>query len=99
MDFDLYTGNALMNMYAKFLSLDVSGLRRIGACKVLDEMADRILQMKKDMKMRTSLSEIGCTTDEQIREISKVTFNSALVNNNPVPLDEEAVYKMFNSLK
>ena len=63
------------------------------------EMADRILQMKKDMKMRTFLSEIGCTTDEQIREISKITFNSALVNNNPVPLDEEMVYKMFSSLK
>lgn len=35
------------------------------------EMADEITAMKKRMKMRCTLSEIGCTTDEQIDELAK----------------------------
>ncbi|KAA8521468.1 hypothetical protein F0562_012141 [Nyssa sinensis] len=37
MDFDLYTGNALMNMYSKLQTLDVNGGRRFRAAKVLDK--------------------------------------------------------------
>ncbi|XP_015580630.2 putative pentatricopeptide repeat-containing protein At3g23330 [Ricinus communis] len=41
-DVDLYTGNALMNMYAKFQSLDLCSSERIITHKLLDEMPDRI---------------------------------------------------------
>lgn len=41
MDFDLYTGNALMNMYSKFQSLGESGRGVYGAPKVLDGMPEK----------------------------------------------------------
>jgi pentatricopeptide repeat protein len=41
MDFDLYTGNALMNMYSRFQSLGQSGRQRSSAPKTLDGMPDR----------------------------------------------------------
>lgn len=39
-------------------------------------MADEITAMKKRMKMRCTLSEIGCTTDEQIDELAKKYVNA-----------------------
>lgn len=41
LDFDLYTGNALMNMYSKLQFLQDSGRQRLGAGEVFDEMTDR----------------------------------------------------------
>lgn len=41
MDFDLYTGNALMNMYSRFQSLAESGRRKYSAPKMLDGMPER----------------------------------------------------------
>ncbi|GLU08186.1 hypothetical protein SLE2022_251100 [Rubroshorea leprosula] len=41
MDFDLYTGNALMNMYTKLQSLGASRGQRRCASKMFDEMAQR----------------------------------------------------------
>lgn len=63
-----------------------------------DAMADEILALKKRLKMRTALSEIGCTTEEQIREIAKVSCSAALIKNNPAPLDEDIVFDMFKTL-
>lgn len=61
-------------------------------------MADEISKMKKRMKMKTRLSEIGCTSDEQIRELTKKSM-SMLMTRNPIPLTEEDIYKMYNELK
>jgi len=63
-----------------------------------EAMADEISAMKKRMKMRSTLAEIGCTTDEEIREITKVSCAAALIKNNPAPLDEDTVYTMFKAL-
>lgn len=42
LDFDLYTGNALMNMYSKLQFLQGSGRQSLGAGEVFDEMTERI---------------------------------------------------------
>lgn len=62
------------------------------------EMADRINQMKKNMGMKTRLREIGCTTDEQISELTKKSM-SMLMKRNPVELTEQNIYNMYQSLK
>lgn len=61
-------------------------------------MADEITVMKKQMGMRTKLSEIGCTTDEQIRELTKKSM-SMLMKRNPIELTEDDIYEMYNKLK
>lgn len=61
-------------------------------------MADEITAMKKRMGMRTALSEIGCTTDEQIRELTKKSM-SMLMKRNPIELTEDDIYTMYNALK
>lgn len=62
------------------------------------EMADEITAMKKRMGMKTTLTEIGCTTDEQIRELTKKSM-SMLMTRNPITLTEENIYEMYNKLK
>lgn len=61
------------------------------------EMADRISQMKKEMGMRTRLSELGCTTDEQIEELTEKSM-SMLMERNPIPLTKENILEMYRSL-
>lgn len=61
-------------------------------------MADEISAMKKRMKMKTGLSEIGCTTDEQIKELTEKSM-SMLMTRNPVALSEKDIYNMYNYLK
>lgn len=61
-------------------------------------MADEIHAMKKRMGMKTKLSEIGCVTDEQIRELTKKSI-SMLMTRNPIPLTEEDIYTMYQKLK
>lgn len=61
-------------------------------------MADEITAMKKRMGMRTALSEIGCTTDEQIRELTQKSM-SMLMKRNPIELTEDDIYTMYNVLK
>ena len=41
LDFDLYTGNALMNMYSKFQSLDKSCKNDLSAKKMLDRFTEK----------------------------------------------------------
>ncbi len=62
------------------------------------EMADEITAMKKRMKMRTSLSEIGCITDEQIATLTKKSM-SMLMSRNPVALTEKDIFEMYNALR
>ncbi len=62
------------------------------------EMADKISDMKKEMGMKTRLSEIGCTSDDEIRSLTKESM-SMLMQRNPVPLSEQDIYNMYVSLK
>lgn len=61
-------------------------------------MADEISAMKKRMGMRSRLSEIGCTTDEQLEELTKASM-SMLMTRNPVPLTEENILEMYRALR
>ena len=62
------------------------------------EMADEISAMKKRMGMRSRLSEIGCTSDEQIAELTKKSM-SMLMKRNPIELSESDIGEMYNKLK
>lgn len=62
------------------------------------EMADEISAMKKRMGMRSRLSEIGCTSDEQISELTKKSM-SMLMKRNPIELSESDIGEMYNKLK
>ena len=61
-------------------------------------MADEIAAMKRRMGMRTNLSQIGCTTDEQIRELTQKSM-SMLMKRNPIELTEENIYNMYINLR
>lgn len=61
------------------------------------EMADEITAMKKRMGMKCALSEIGCTTDEQIRELTEKSM-SMLMKRNPIELTEKDIYNMYKTL-
>jgi alcohol dehydrogenase len=61
------------------------------------DMADEITAMKKRMGMRCKLSEIGCTTDEQIVELTKKSM-SMLMKRNPIELSENDIYNMYKEL-
>lgn len=63
-----------------------------------DVMADEIAAMKRRMGMRTNLSQIGCTTDEQIRELTQKSM-SMLMKRNPIELTEENIYNMYINLR
>lgn len=63
-----------------------------------DAMADEIEAMKRRMGMRTNLSQIGCTTDEQIRELTQKSM-SMLMKRNPIELTEENIYNMYINLR
>lgn len=62
------------------------------------DMADEITAMKKRMGMRCTLAEIGCTTDEQIKELTTKSM-SMLMKRNPIELTENDIYKMYNELR
>lgn len=62
------------------------------------EMADEISAMKKRMEMRSRLSEIGCTSDEQIAELTKKSM-SMLMKRNPIELNESDIGEMYNKLR
>lgn len=62
------------------------------------EMADEISAMKKRMGMRSRLSEIGCTSDEQIAELTKKSM-SMLMKRNPIELSKSDIGEMYNKLK
>lgn len=61
-------------------------------------MADEITEMKKRMGMKSRLSEIGCTTDEQISELTEKSM-SMLMKRNPIELTQEDIYNMYCELK
>lgn len=62
-----------------------------------NQMAEHIFKMKKAMGMRATLTEIGCTTEAQIKELTEKSM-SMLMQRNPVALTEKDIYKMYKSL-
>lgn len=62
------------------------------------EMADEISAMKKRMGMKSRLSEIGCTTDEQIAELTEKSM-SMLMKRNPIELTKDDIFEMYNKLR
>ena len=63
-----------------------------------EEMANEISAMKKRMGMRSRLSEIGCTSDEQIAELTEKSM-SMLMERNPIPLSKQNILEMFCALR
>lgn len=61
------------------------------------DMANEITAMKKRMKMRCTLTEIGCTTEEQLKELTQKSM-SMLMKRNPIELTEENIYDMYKKL-
>lgn len=61
-------------------------------------MADEITAMKKRMGMACTLSEIGCTTDEQIEELTDKSM-SMLMTRNPIALTRDNIRDMYISLR
>ncbi len=62
------------------------------------EMADEITAMKKRMGMKTTLSEIGCVTEEQIEELTEKSM-SMLMKRNPIELTKENILEMYKALR
>ena len=76
----------------------ITALANACGFETASEMADRISDMKKQMGMRTRLSEIDCTTDEQIRELTEKSM-SMLMTRNPIALTEEDIFEMYQKLR
>lgn len=62
------------------------------------EMANEISAMKKRMGMRSRLSEIGCTSDEQIAELTEKSM-SMLMERNPIALSKQNILDMYRALR
>lgn len=62
------------------------------------DMADEIMAMKRRMKMRTTLTEIGCTSEEEIKELTTKSI-SMLMKRNPIELTENDIYNMYIELR
>ena len=61
-------------------------------------MADEISAMKERMGMKSRLSEIGCTTEEQIEELTEKSM-SMLMERNPIVLKKDNIFEMYKKLK
>ena len=60
-------------------------------------MADEIMRLKKAMGMRTTLTEIGCKTEDEIAELTKKSM-SMLMKRNPIELTEKNISDMYKNL-
>lgn len=61
-------------------------------------MAEEITAMKKRMGMVCTLSQIGCTTEAQIEELTKKSM-SMLMTRNPIALTEDDIREMYMQLR
>lgn len=95
-----FTLDYFVKFNARYADSDgrISALAKDCGFSSAEEMADEITAMKKRMGMRTTLAEIGCTTDEQIKELTQKSM-SMLMTRNPIPLTEENIYEMYQSLR
>ena len=65
--------------------------------KDMNDMADAIAQLKKDLKLRTDLKEFNLT-DEQVAELVRGSKHPNMLN-NPVEITEEMLDKMYQSMR
>ena len=65
--------------------------------KDMNDMADAIAQLKKDLKLRTDLKEFHLT-DEQVAALVQGSKHPNLLN-NPVEITEEMLDKMYQSMR
>lgn len=95
-----FTLDYFVKFNARYADSDgrISALAKDCGFSSAEEMANEITAMKKRMGMRTTLAEIGCTTDEQIKELTQKSM-SMLMTRNPIPLTEENIYEMYQSLR
>lgn len=75
----------------------VHGFARMLGFKDAYALADRILEMKKMMKMRITLADAGIP-DEKLDELARLSQHPNMLN-NPVAMDPESILKMYKSLK
>ena len=61
-----------------------------------EELAARIRALKKTAGLRTRLSELG---EADVPALAKACAEHPLMRNNPVPMDEEALEALFESLR
>lgn len=70
----------------------------LGADNV-ENAAEKITNLMKDIDLRTKLSELGIKTDEDIEIIIKNGFNPQRVKNNPRKLTEDALRKILADIR
>lgn len=63
----------------------------------VDQMADRIVEMKKTMNMRMDLKDFSLT-EEQVTELVKISRHPNLYN-NPVDITDEMLNDMYQQLR
>lgn len=95
-----FTLDYFIKFNAKYADSDgrITALARDCGFDSPDAMADEIMAMKKRMGMRTSLTEIDCTTEEQINELTEKSM-SMLMERNPIPLTKENILDMYKELR
>lgn len=95
-----FTLDYFIKFNAKYADSDgrITALARDCGFDSPNAMADEIMAMKKRMGMRTSLTEIGCTTEEQISELTEKSM-SMLMERNPIPLTKENIFDMYKELR
>lgn len=76
----------------------ITGMARACGFSAPSVMAARIAHLKRAFGMRTNLRQIGCTTDEQIEQLTAESM-SMLLTRNPVPLTRDDIAEMWNALK
>ena len=60
-------------------------------------MADRILEMKRAMKMKITLADAGIS-EERLNELAEFSQHPNMLN-NPVTMDLASILKMYRELK
>jgi alcohol dehydrogenase class IV len=61
-------------------------------------MADAITQLKKDMGMAMTLTDIGVKSDEEVETLTKMSM-TPLMERNMLPLSYDDIKKMYLSIK
>ncbi len=99
-DYHLPHGEACAFTLDSFVAINADGrleelCRRVGLSGT-KELADRIRELKKLGGLRTRLSDLG---EVDMDKLCRDCAVHPLMNNNPVPMDEAALRRMFEALR